>query len=45
LRPGLQREYADYVSAARRDDTNKKRIAKILPMIIAGIGLNDKYRR
>lgn len=45
LRPGLQREYADYVSAAKRDDTKEKRIARILPMIIAGTGLNDRYRR
>lgn len=44
LRPGLQREYADYVASAKRDDTRCKRIAKILPMIIAGVGLNDKYR-
>jgi len=44
LRPGLQREYADYVALAKRDDTKRRRIAKILPMIVAGIGLNDKYR-
>jgi len=44
MRRGLQREYADYVSSAKRDDTKQKRIAKILPMIVAGIGLNDKYR-
>jgi len=45
LRLGLQREYADYVASAKRDDTKRKRIARILPMIEAGIGLNDKYRR
>jgi uncharacterized protein YdeI (YjbR/CyaY-like superfamily) len=45
LRPGLQREYVDYVASAKRDDTKDKRIANILPMIIAGIGLNEKYRR
>jgi uncharacterized protein YdeI (YjbR/CyaY-like superfamily) len=44
LRPGLQREYADYVSSAKRDDTRRRRIEKILPMIAAGAGLNDKYR-
>jgi uncharacterized protein YdeI (YjbR/CyaY-like superfamily) len=43
LRPGLQREYAGYVSEAKRDDTKQKRIAKILPMIVAGKGLNDRY--
>ena len=45
LRRGLQREYAEYVSSAKRDETKKNRIAKILPMIVAGVGLNDKYRR
>lgn len=44
LRPGLQREYADYVAEAKRDATRVRRIDKILPMIIAGIGLNDRYR-
>lgn len=44
LTPGKQREYADYVSDAKQDATKEKRIAKILPMIAAGVGLNDKYR-
>lgn len=45
LRPGLQREYADYIATAKRDETKKNRITKALPMIMAGVGLNDKYRR
>lgn len=44
LRPGLQREYAEYVAAAKQDATKKRRIEKILPMITSGGGLNDKYR-
>lgn len=28
----------------KRDDTRQRRIAKVLPMIVAGIGLNDRYR-
>lgn len=44
LRPGLQREYTDHVVSAKRDDTKIKRIEKILPMIAAGKGLNDRYR-
>lgn len=44
LTKGRQREYTDYVSSARRDDTRRKRIEKILPMITAGVGLHDKYR-
>ena len=44
LRPGQQREYADYIAAAKRQDTRQRRIDKILPMIIVGQGLNDRYR-
>lgn len=44
LRPGLQREYTDYIADAKRDDTKQRRIEKILPMILKGIGLNDRYR-
>lgn len=44
LRKGLQREYADYIADAKRTDTRERRIARILPMIAAGQGLNDKYR-
>lgn len=41
---GKQREYADYISSAKRAETKLNRIEKILPMIVEGIGLNDKYR-
>lgn len=44
LTPGRQREYAEHIASAKRDDTRRKRIGKILPMIAAGIGLHDKYR-
>lgn len=44
LTTGRQREYADYISEAKRADTKTRRIAKILPMIVQGGGLNDKYR-
>ena len=44
LTPGKQREYADYIADAKRDATKASRIAKILPMITQGQGLNDKYR-
>jgi len=44
LTPGKQREYADYVVMAKRDETKISRIKKILPMIRSGIGLNDRYR-
>ena len=44
LTPGRQREYADHVSEAKQAATRDKRVAKILPMIRAGVGLNDKYK-
>ena len=44
LTKGKQREYAEYIAEAKRDETKIKRLEKIVPMIIAGKGLNDKYR-
>ena len=44
LTPGKRREYATYVAEAKRADTKQKRIDKITPMILAGQGLNDRYR-
>ncbi len=44
LRLGLQREYTDHVASAKREETKKKRLEKILPLIAAGKGLHDKYR-
>ena len=44
LRPGQQREYAQHITEAKRAETKERRIEKILPMIAAGIGLNDRYR-
>ncbi|MEM7203159.1 MAG: YdeI/OmpD-associated family protein [Planctomycetota bacterium] len=44
LTPGKQREYADHVASAKLDKTKTSRVAKILPMIEAGVGLHDRYR-
>ena len=41
---GKQREFAEYISDAKRAETKQKRLEKILPMILDGVGLNDKYR-
>jgi len=41
---GKQREFCEYITEAEREDTKLKRIEKISPLIISGIGLNDKYR-
>ncbi len=39
-----QREYAEYISEAKRDETKQKRLLKIVPIILKGKGLNYKYR-
>lgn len=44
LSPGKQREYSDFISQAKRDETRQKRLDKIIPMILVGKGLNDKYK-
>lgn len=44
LTKGKQREYAEFISEAKRNETKKRRLAKIMPMIEAGKGLNDHYR-
>lgn len=40
-----KREYCEYIESAKRIETKLQRIEKIIPMVISGIGLNDKYRK
>ncbi|MDN3493646.1 YdeI/OmpD-associated family protein [Winogradskyella bathintestinalis] len=44
LTPSKQRDYSDYISEAKRDVTKQKRLEKIIPLVLNGVGLNDKYR-
>jgi uncharacterized protein YdeI (YjbR/CyaY-like superfamily) len=44
LTPGKQREYAEHIATAKREETKLKRMEKITPMIIQGVGLHDKYK-
>jgi uncharacterized protein YdeI (YjbR/CyaY-like superfamily) len=44
LAPYKRKEYAEYIESAKREETRKVRIGKIKPLILAGLGLNDKYR-
>ena len=39
-----RREYADYISDAKKAETKLRRIEKIIPMIMTSVGLHDKYR-
>lgn len=45
LSPYRQKEFAEYISTAKRDATKTRRINTILPLILNGKGLNDKYRK
>ena len=44
LTPGRQREYLEYISEAKAEDTRLRRVAKCSPVILAGKGLNEKYK-
>jgi len=44
LSSGKQKEYAEYISIAKRLETKNSPCEKIIPMILSGIGLNDQYR-
>ena len=40
-----QRDFCTYIDEAKRKETKLKRLEKIEPMILEGIGMNDKYMR
>jgi uncharacterized protein YdeI (YjbR/CyaY-like superfamily) len=44
LTPGKQREYAEHIGDAKREETNISRLKKCTPMILEGKGLHDKYK-
>ncbi len=44
LTPYKQQEYCEYIQSAKRDTTKHSRLEKIVPMILQGVGLNDKYK-
>jgi len=44
LTPGKQREYADHIGSAKREETRISRLEKSIPMIMEGKGLHDKYK-
>jgi uncharacterized protein YdeI (YjbR/CyaY-like superfamily) len=44
LTPGKQKEYIVYLNEAKQETTKRNRLEKIKPMIVQGVGLNDKYK-
>lgn len=39
-----RKEFAEYIGSAKREATRVSRLQKCIPMIMEGVGLNDKYR-
>ena len=39
-----KREYAAYIGKAKREETRLKRLDQSIPLIMAGVGIMDKYR-
>lgn len=39
-----KRDFVEHIESAKRAGTKQSRLEKIIPMIKAGIGLNDKYK-
>lgn len=39
-----RKEYIEFLISAKREETQLSRIEKIIPMILEGKGLNDRYR-
>lgn len=42
--PYKQREFIEHITSAKQEKTQIARLEKILPLILEGKGLNDKYR-
>lgn len=42
--PYKQKEYCEYIATAKQEKTKQSRLAKIVPLISDGKGLNDMYR-
>jgi len=40
-----RRDFAEYIQSAKQEKTRLDRINKIIPMILDGKGLNDKYKK
>lgn len=42
--PSKQREYCNHIATAKREATKQSRLQKILPLLLIGAGLHDKYK-
>lgn len=44
LTPGRQKEYAEHIGSAKQEKTRISRLEKVIPLILSGKGLHDKYK-
>ncbi|WP_339610711.1 DUF1801 domain-containing protein [uncultured Planktosalinus sp.] len=44
LTPYKQKEYKEHIGSAKQEKTRLNRLEKCIPLILKGIGLNDKYK-
>ena len=44
LSPGKRREFAVFIGSAKQAKTRQNRLERCIPLIMDGIGLNDRYR-
>lgn len=42
---GKKRDFAEYIAKAKTEITRIARLQKIIPLILSGVGLNDKYKK
>lgn len=40
-----KRDFCEYIATPKRAETKQQRIEKIIPLIMSGIGLHDKYKK
>ncbi len=40
-----KREFARYIDSAKRSETRRARLEKMIPLVFEGVGLNDKHRK
>lgn len=45
LTPGRRKEYIAYINEAKQEKTKQSRLEKIIPLIFAKKGLNDRYKK
>ena len=45
LSQSKRNEYSEHIATAKQEATKMRRLDKILPMILEGKGLNDKYKK